>query len=84
MPTIGLILYATRHDPLSGVSPQKKGWRIGSGPTEAMCKTTTVRLKRCGMRWDADNADPIAPGLAGLEQSDLWELYWQTRVKPTG
>ena len=49
-----------------------------------MCKTTTARLKRSRMRWDADNADPGAPGLAGLEQSDHWQLYWQTRLKPTG
>ena len=48
-----------------------------------MCKTTTARLKRCGMRWDADNADALM-ALAGLEQSDQWKLYWQTRLKPTG
>jgi hypothetical protein len=36
------------------------------------------------MRWNADNADPGAPGLTGLEQSDPWKLYWQTRLKPTG
>ncbi len=64
-------------------SPRKKGWQIGSGPTEAMCKTTTARLKRCGMRWDADNADALM-ALAGLEQSDPWKLSWQTRLKPTG
>ena len=51
---------------------------------KAMCKTTTARLKCSGMRWDADNADPGAAGLAGLEQSDQWKLYWQTRLKPTG
>jgi len=50
---------------------------------KAMCKTTTARLKRCGMRWDADNADALM-ALAGLEQSDQWKLYWQTRLKPTG
>jgi hypothetical protein len=61
----------------------QKGWQIGCGPTEAMCKTTTARLKRCGMRWDADNADALM-ALAGLEQSDQWKPYWQTRLKPTG
>jgi predicted nucleic acid-binding protein len=45
----------------------QKGWQIGSGPTEAMCKTNTARLKRCGMRWDADNADALI-ALTGLEQ----------------
>jgi hypothetical protein len=28
-----------------------KGWQIGSGPTEATCKTMTARLKGSGMRW---------------------------------
>jgi hypothetical protein len=67
-----------------GDGRKQQGWQIGSGPTEAICKTTTARLKRCGMRCDADNADPGAPGLAGLEQSDQWKLYRQTRLKPTG
>jgi hypothetical protein len=48
-----------------------------------MCKSTTASLKRCGVRWDADNADALM-ALAGLEQSDPWKLYWQTRLKPTG
>ncbi len=48
-----------------------------------MCKTTTARLNRCGVRWDPDNAD-ARMALAGLEQSDQWKLYWQTRLKPTG
>lgn len=33
-----------------------RGWDIGSGPTEAMCKTLTLRLKRPGMKWDGDHA----------------------------
>jgi hypothetical protein len=48
-----------------------------------MCKTTTGRLKRCGMRWDADNANALL-ALAGLEQSDQWKLNWQTHLRPTG
>jgi hypothetical protein len=36
-----------------------KGWQIGSGPTEATCKTLTARLKGSGMRWDADNAEAV-------------------------
>ena len=35
------------------------GWQIGSGPTEATCKTLTARLKGSGMRGDADNAEAV-------------------------
>ncbi len=31
-----------------------RGWDIGSGPTEAMCKNLTLRLKRTGMKWDQE------------------------------
>ena len=37
---------------------QAKGWQIGSGPTEATCKTLTARLKGSGMRWDATTLRP--------------------------
>ena len=49
----------------------RRGWQIGSGPTEAQCKTTTARLKQSGMRWDSDNAEAIA-ALSALEQSGNW------------
>ena len=60
-----------------------KGWQIGSGPTEAMCKTTTARLKGSGMRWDGTNAEAVM-GLAALEQSDQWKQYWRICLEPTG
>ena len=47
---------------------QAKGWQIGSGPTEATCKTLTARLKGSGMRWDADNAEALM-ALEALTQS---------------
>ena len=58
---------------------QGKGWQIGSGPTEAMCKTTTARLKRSGMRWDTDNAEAIT-ALEALEQSGQWKRYWEMQL----
>ena len=61
----------------------RKGWQIGSGPTEAMCKTTTARLKGSGMRWDGPNAEAVM-GLAALEQSDQWKRYWRSCLQPTG
>jgi hypothetical protein len=53
------------------------GWQIGSGPTEATCKTLTARLKGSGMRWDAGNAEALM-ALEALSQSGLWKTYWQT------
>ena len=53
-----------------------RGWQIGSGPTEAMCKVLTYRLKGSGMRWDRPAADAIM-ALIALQQSNLWKSYWQ-------
>lgn len=62
---------------------QAKGWQIGSGPTEATCKTLTARLKGSGMRWDGDNAEAIM-GLEAIEQSGQWDEYWRSelQIKP--
>ena len=54
-----------------------KGWQIGSGPTEATCKTLTARLKGSGMRWDPTNAEAIM-AMEALWQSGMWKDYWQT------
>ena len=62
---------------------QAKGWQIGSGPTEATCKTLTARLKGSGMRWQANNAEALM-ALEALMQSDQWQPYWQTQLPPTG
>ena len=55
-----------------------KGWDIGSGPTEAMCKNLTLRLKRTGMKWDTDNAAALM-NLVALRESGQWEHYRKTR-----
>jgi hypothetical protein len=52
-----------------------KGWDIGSGPTEAMCKNLTLRLKRPGMKWDRDHAGAIM-NLIGLYESGQARAYW--------
>ncbi len=51
------------------------GYEIGSGPTEAFCKTLTSRLKGQGMRWDKPNAEAVM-ALAAVRSSDLWRSYW--------
>lgn len=55
-----------------------KGWDIGSGPTEAMCKNLTLRLKRTGMKWDANHAGEIM-NLVALRESGQWDRYWESR-----
>jgi hypothetical protein len=62
---------------------QATGWQIGSGPTEATCKTLTARLKGSGMRWDSDNAEAVM-ALEALTQSDQWDEYWKTQLRQTG
>jgi len=52
-----------------------KGWDIGSGPTEAMCKNLTLRLKRPGMKWDRDNAAAMM-NLTALYKSGQAKTYW--------
>ena len=52
-----------------------QGWDIGSGVTEAFCKTLTARLKGSGMRWNLHNAEAMM-ALAALEHSRLWQTYW--------
>ena len=58
----------------------EQGWQIGSGPTEAMCKVLTYRLKGAGMRWDRFGADAIM-ALIALEQSNTWKSYWNLRKR---
>jgi hypothetical protein len=56
------------------------GYEIGSGPTEAFCKTLTSRLKGSSRRWDKPNADAMM-ALASVRASDLWGTYWDRQHK---
>lgn len=58
-----------------------KGWQIGSGPVEAQCKTTTLRLKGRGRRWDGDHAEGLM-ALAAIQASRLWDQWWATPDAP--
>lgn len=58
----------------------ENGWQIGSGPTEAMCKVLTYRLKGAGMRWDRYGAYSIM-ALVALQQSNTWKSYWDLRKR---
>jgi hypothetical protein len=54
-------------------------WDIGSGPTEATCKTLTLRLKRPGMKWDRDHAAGMM-NLIAMRESGQWKSYWAQRA----
>jgi hypothetical protein len=56
---------------------RRRGWQIGSGPTESECKTTTHRVKGRGRRWDSDNAEAMM-AMACLDDSRMWRTYWVT------
>jgi hypothetical protein len=58
---------------------RERGWHIGSGPIESMCKVTTQRVKGSGMRWDRDNAEAMM-ALEALRQSNQWDRYWAIAV----
>ena len=72
-----------RRDMIKYPELRAKDWQIGSGPTEATCKTLTARLKGSGMGWDADNGEAIM-ALEALTQSGEWELYWASQLAQTG
>jgi Uncharacterised protein family (UPF0236) len=72
---LGLLDYMSeREEMIRYKESEEKGWQIGSGPTESMCKATTLRVKGVGKKWDADNAEAIM-ALEALDQSGLWEAY---------
>ena len=56
---------------------RRRGWQIGSGPTEGQCKTATQRLKGRGRRWDRTNAEAVM-ALDCLDSSHAWHVYWTT------
>jgi hypothetical protein len=73
-----LLQYAAeRHAMIRYPEFRAKHWQIGSGPTEAECKTTTQRIKGRGRRWDSANAEALM-ALAALDDSNLWNTHWQT------
>lgn len=57
-----------------------KGFKIGSGPTESACKSESRRLKGIGMQWMQENADAML-ALEALQQSDLWNTFWTSKLK---
>jgi hypothetical protein len=56
---------------------RRKGWDIGSGPTEAGCKIIGERLKGSGMRWVEDGAVTVACLRAlYVSGAKIWDGFW--------
>ncbi len=73
-----LLQYAgERRDMIRYPQFRRNHWQIGSGPTEAECKTTTHRVKGRGRRWDSRSAEAVM-ALSALHDSGLWRQRWQT------
>jgi hypothetical protein len=52
-------------------------WPIGSGVTEAACKTVVKqRLGRSGMRWTAQGAAVVLTLRALVLTPDRWRQFW--------
>src|SRR5262249_5951253 len=80
----GLLHYGARRQAMIPYpESEAKGWQMGSGRREAMCKRTPARLRGGGRRGDAGHAEAVM-ALDALEQSGEWKLYWRTRLRPTG
>jgi hypothetical protein len=62
---------------------RRKGWDIGSGPTEAGCKIIGERLKGSGMRWVEGGAATVA-ALRALYVSGgkVWDGFWAQPHRP--
>lgn len=57
---------------------EKKGFPIGSGVTEAACKTVVKqRLSQSGMRWNLDNAEGMLIARALISTEGRWEQFWK-------
>ena len=56
---------------------QRKGYPIGSGVTEAACKTVVKqRMSNSGMKWNLDNAQGMLITRALTQTNGRWEQFW--------
>lgn len=66
---------ADRRDMLNYPAARRRGWDIGSGPTEAAGKNLALRLRGVGMKWDLDHAADLM-NLKALYESGQSTDYW--------
>lgn len=77
------ITYLENHRDLLGYpGARRRGLPIGSGNTEATCKSLfTMRLKRCGARWKEETAREVI-NLRSLALSDRWDQALRLTLAP--
>ena len=82
-PVHAAITYLENHRELLGYpGARRRGLPIGSGNTEATCKTLfTVRMKRSGARWKEATAGDVID-LRALALSDRWTPGLQLTLAP--
>ena len=64
-----------RLDMLGYPAARRRGWDIGSGPTEAAGKNLALRLRGVGMKWDPAHAADLM-NLKALYESGQAPAYW--------
>ena len=57
-------------------------FQIGSGPTEAQCKSLTARLKGRGRRWNRPGIDAHLALSCLYHNSKQWTTYWPKATRP--
>lgn len=57
---------------------RRRGWDIGSGPTEAGGKDLAARIRGVGMKWDLDHAADMM-NLQALYESSQANAYWKAQ-----
>ena len=62
---------------------KRRGWDVGSGPTEAAGKDMAARVRGVGMKWDLDHAADLM-NLKALYESGQAEPYWAARSGGAG
>lgn len=66
---------ADRLDMLDYPAARRRGWDIGSGPTEATGKNLALRVRGVGMKWDPHHAADLM-NLKALYESGQAPAYW--------
>jgi len=66
---------AERLDMLDYPAARRRGWDIGSGPTEAAGKNLALRVRGVGMKWDLQHAADLM-NLKALYESGQAPNYW--------